>query len=58
MAAAGSGTTCPIVVGGTLTNRPWGPGEKPGVYWNAMRIALVIVVAFLIFFFVWLAFWH
>jgi hypothetical protein len=33
------------------------PG-KPGVYWNAMRNALAIVVAFLIFFFVWLSFWH
>lgn len=30
------------------------PGDKPGVYWNAMRIALVIVVAVVIAFFVWL----
>ncbi|HET8529352.1 MAG TPA: hypothetical protein VFL60_10605 [Gaiellaceae bacterium] len=34
------------------------PGDKPGVYWNAMRVGLAVVVAFLIFFFVWLAFWH
>jgi uncharacterized membrane protein YccC len=34
------------------------PADKPGVYWNAMRIGLAIVVAFVIFFFVWLAFWH
>jgi hypothetical protein len=31
------------------------PGDKPGVYWNAMRIALAIVVVGLIAFFVWLA---
>lgn len=31
------------------------PGGKPGVHWNAMRIALVLVVALLIGFFVWLA---
>jgi hypothetical protein len=31
------------------------PGDKPGVYWNAMRIALLLVVALLIGFFVWLA---
>jgi uncharacterized membrane protein YccC len=34
------------------------PADKPGVYWNAMRIGLAIVIAFVIFFFVWLAFWH
>ena len=33
--------------------RPIPPG-KPGVYWGAMRIALVIVVILIIAFFVWL----
>ena len=31
------------------------PGGTPGVHWTAMRIALVLVVALLIGFFVWLA---
>jgi len=31
------------------------PGDKPGVYWSAMRIALVLVAALIIAFFVWLA---
>jgi hypothetical protein len=31
------------------------PGGKPGVYWNAMRIALAIVVVVVIVFFVWLS---
>jgi hypothetical protein len=30
------------------------PANKPGVYWNAMRLALVIVIALVIAFFVWL----
>jgi hypothetical protein len=30
------------------------PGGKPGVHWNAMRVALGIVVVGLIVFFVWL----
>ena len=34
--------------------RPVPPG-KPGVHWNAMRIALAIVVVGLIVFFVWLS---
>ena len=34
------------------------PGDKPGVYWSAMRIALVIIVAGIIAFFVWLAVAH
>ena len=33
--------------------RPVPPG-KPGVHWNAMRIALAIVVVLFIAFFVWL----
>jgi hypothetical protein len=31
------------------------PGGEPGVYWTAMRIALVLVAALIIGFFVWLA---
>jgi hypothetical protein len=31
------------------------PGDTPGVHWNAMRLALAIVVVGLIAFFVWLA---
>ncbi len=31
------------------------PAGKPGVYWNAMRIALAIVVVAAIGFFVWLS---
>ena len=34
------------------------PGDKPGVYWNAMRIALVLVVAGIIAVFVWIALSH
>ena len=34
------------------------PGEKPGVYWSAMRIALAIVVAGSIASFVWIALSH
>ena len=30
------------------------PAGKPGVYWNAMRVALAIVVVGAIAFFVWL----
>lgn len=30
------------------------PAGKPGVYWNAMRIALAIVVILVIVYFVWL----
>jgi hypothetical protein len=30
------------------------PGGKPGVYWNAMRVALAIVLLVVIAFFVWL----
>lgn len=31
------------------------PGGEPGVYWNALRIGLVLVAALIIGFFVWLA---
>jgi len=31
------------------------PGGAPGIHWNAMRIALAIIVAVVIVFFVWLA---
>ena len=34
------------------------PGDKPGVYFGAMRIALAIIVAVIIAFFVWLAVAH
>lgn len=30
------------------------PAGKPGIHWNAMRIALVIVVIVVIAFFAWL----
>jgi hypothetical protein len=30
------------------------PAGKPGVYWNAMRIALAVVAVLVIVFFVWL----
>ena len=31
------------------------PARKPGVHWNAMRLALAIVVVLIVVFFVWLA---
>ena len=34
------------------------PGEKPGVYWNAMRIALAIVVVGIAVTFVWIGVSH
>ena len=34
------------------------PGDKPGVYWGAMRLALAVIVAVIIAFFVWLAVAH
>ena len=34
------------------------PAGKPGVYWNAMRIALLIVVVGIIAVFVWIGVSH
>jgi hypothetical protein len=31
------------------------PGGAPGIHWNAMRVALALIVVGLIAFFVWLA---
>ena len=31
------------------------PGGKPGVHWNAMRLALAVIGVVVIAFFVWLA---
>jgi uncharacterized integral membrane protein len=30
------------------------PGDRPGVYWSAMRVALALFVLLLIVFFIWL----
>jgi hypothetical protein len=34
------------------------PGGKPGAYWSAMRLALVVVVVLIIVLFVWIALSH